>query len=81
MAARTGYALAQRDISRLEHGTRGLTALTVTRAVALARGLRWSLWDLQQATGVDFGVLPPDQEVMPFPVGELRTRYEIRGAA
>jgi transcriptional regulator with XRE-family HTH domain len=68
IAARTGDAISQRTISHLEAGSIDLGSIAATRLSALARALKWSLVDLQEATGVDLGLLPPtltdpDEEV------------------
>lgn len=75
MAARTGYALTQIAISRLELGVINPDELSVPRLNALARALCWTPWELQQATGVDLGILPEGVAWRPFPIGHARTRY------
>lgn len=59
LSSRTGDVVAQRTISHLEQGTVELPSLAINRVTALARALKWSLYDLQEVTGVDLGVEKP----------------------
>lgn len=56
VAARTGDVLNQKNVSDFEGGRVHLADTTVPRAAALARALEWSLFELQEATGVDLGL-------------------------
>jgi transcriptional regulator with XRE-family HTH domain len=58
IAARTGDAVSQRTVSHLEAGSIDLGSIAATRLAALTRALKWSLADLQEATGVDLGLQP-----------------------
>ena len=54
--ANEARVLSQRTVSELERGKYGIESLTTARVVALARALRWTLLDLQKATGADLAV-------------------------
>ena len=58
IAARSGEALSQRTVSHLEAGTIDLGSLSMGRVTALARALKWSLAEIQAATGFDLGLHP-----------------------
>jgi transcriptional regulator with XRE-family HTH domain len=49
-------AASQTTVSDLERGRRSLLALGLKTITALARALKWSLPELEKATGVDFGL-------------------------
>jgi len=70
---RSGEIVSQGTVSDLERGKISIDSLNVKRASALARALKWSLSELQEATGVDLGV--PNAEVLatsePTPVYSL----------
>jgi repressor LexA len=56
-AAATNDVLAQRTISNLENGrNESLANLGIQRLGALANALQWTLFELQDATGVDLGL-------------------------
>jgi repressor LexA len=59
--ANTAGSISQRTVSELERGKYSPDKLTAARAAALARALKWTLVDLQVATGVDFGLSPSEQ--------------------
>lgn len=65
--------MSQSYYSDIERGDKALHALTVGKLLSLARALRWSLAELQTATGVDLGV--PNAELLagdePTPVYSL----------
>lgn len=65
--------MSQSYYSDIERGDKALHALTVGKLLSLARALRWSLAELQAATGVDLGV--PNAELLagdePTPVYSL----------
>lgn len=48
--------VSQKLISEIERGEQSLLAVGIGRARNIARALRWSLNDLQAATGLDLGV-------------------------
>jgi len=55
-AAARSEVLNQTTISELENGKYELGNLTAARLAALARGLQWTLAELERAVGVDFGL-------------------------
>lgn len=56
VADRTEGVLNQKNVSDFENARVDLRDTTVTRAAALARALDWTLFDLQDATGIDLGL-------------------------
>lgn len=56
LAAEAGN-LSQTYYSEIERGEKELTGLTHTKLLGLARGLQWTLGELEKATGVDLGVV------------------------
>lgn len=56
VAGRTGDALAQRTVSHLENGKIYPTELTMARVAALSRALNWTLYEMQDALGIDLGI-------------------------
>lgn len=56
LAGATGEALSQRTVSDLEVARVNLGDLSMTRVVQLARALRWTLLEMQEATGLDLGM-------------------------
>lgn len=76
VSARTNDLVAQRTVSHLEKGTVDLASLAITRVAALARALRWTLYELQQATGVDLGIEEPTAKgFQAFPLETRRVRH------
>lgn len=63
VAAAAGDVLSQKAVSDLENGRVFLGDMSMNRVVALARALRWTLPELQAATGVDLGLEAPVQFV------------------
>jgi transcriptional regulator with XRE-family HTH domain len=77
--ANAAGSISQRTVSELERGKYSPDKLTAGRAAALARALNWTLLDLQNATGVDFG-LPTAADLDPladFPAPLYKKRDEI----
>lgn len=66
VAALGGDLLSQGTVSDLEQGRINLNRLETPRAVALARGLDWTLFQLQDETGVDLG-LEASVRAVPLP--------------
>ncbi|GAA4001978.1 hypothetical protein GCM10022631_10700 [Deinococcus rubellus] len=64
VAARTGDLVSQRTVSHLEQGTLELGSLAFSRVVALAKALRWTLPDMQRATGLDLDIAEPEGEAV-----------------
>ena len=56
VVTRAGDAFSQRTVSALETGATYLGDMSITRVVALARALNWTLSDMQRVTGVDLGM-------------------------
>lgn len=77
LASRTGDVVAQRTISHLEKGTVELPSLAMNRVTALAKALNWSLYDLQEKTGIDLGVEGPLAKG--FDAAPLEIRYITDG--
>lgn len=72
-ASRDG--ISQKAVSDLETGRVHLTDMALSRVIALAQALSWSLADMQQATGVDLGITSaaPFAEAEPTPVYSLQS--------
>lgn len=62
--------LTQTTVSELERGKYSPADLTATRLAALAKGLNWSVAELERATGLDLGLSPADK-ILDF----LETRF------
>jgi repressor LexA len=77
IAARTGDAISQRTISHLEAGSIDLGSIAATRLSALARALKWSLEDLQGATGVDLGFDRAAASTPPYIPANVREIPEV----
>ena len=74
--ANTAGSISQRTVSELERGKYSPDKLTAGRAAALARALKWTLFDMQIATGVDFGLAEaPDPSA--FPTAPYTRRDEV----
>lgn len=61
--------LTQTTVSELERGKYGPEDLTAARLAALARGLDWSVRELEQTTGVDLGL--DNHQAPPRPLRRL----------
>lgn len=59
--------LTQTTVSELERGKYGPEDLTAARLAALARGLNWSVAELEEATGLDLGLTPKSDRGAPKP--------------
>ena len=57
IALETDEHVSQRTVSALETGSTLLSSMAISRVIALARALNWSVAELQKATGVDLGSL------------------------
>lgn len=69
--------LTQTTVSELERGKYGPEDLTATRLASLARGLNWSVAELEQATGINLGLssyVPRADEAPSPPVVKPRPR-------
>jgi transcriptional regulator with XRE-family HTH domain len=77
--ANDSQVLTQRTVSELENAKYTPDSLTVSRLVALARGLEWTLFDLQTATGLDLSLGEPGEKLIPAPVQTFKL-FPIREA-
>lgn len=69
IADRTEGVLGQKNVSDFENARVDIRDTTVTRVAALARALEWTLFDLQDALGVNLGLgQNPASTVMPLAV-------------
>lgn len=75
--ANTAGSISQRTVSELERGKYSPDKLTASRAAALARALKWTLFDLQNATGVDFGLPASPDDLPGFPAPPFPRRDEV----
>lgn len=86
VAERTNGVLEQSSVSELERGESQLANLTYHRLSAYAAALGWSVWDLQERTGVYVGAEPTGGQAgglvhVPFygPVETARTSGPPQG--
>ncbi|GGO32595.1 hypothetical protein GCM10008949_30360 [Deinococcus humi] len=75
--------LTQTTVSELERGKYGPEDLTAARLSALARGLNWTVAELEAATGLNLGLSPASDDQMtvvlrPLPEG-LQAAIDIYG--
>lgn len=69
--------LSQANISDIERGKVSLENVGIQKAVALARALNWSLYDLQQETGVDLGIGQPESNATIIPDDRILLMYPV----
>lgn len=69
IAAASGDVLSQGSVTDLERGRISLDKMETRRVAALAKALDWSLYELQQATGIDLGIDAPSSNVEDAPLG------------
>lgn len=74
VSGRTGDLVAQRTVSHLENGKIYPTELTMARVTALARALDWTLFEMQEALGIDLGLTRnPASTLRPVAFGGVPT--------
>jgi transcriptional regulator with XRE-family HTH domain len=77
IADRTGDAVSQRTVSHLEAGSIELGSIAAARLAALARALRWTLGELQEATGIDLAVERASQPAVDVTIITTEPSVEI----
>lgn len=81
VAAKANYALSQRQISSLENGEpEDPTNLAFGRFAALARALDWTIFEMQDALGLDLGIGKAPGSEARFVGSKAVERYSLRDA-
>lgn len=67
LLGRIGDVMSQAYLSDIERGKVELQNISINKITALARALEWTLYDLQETTGVDIGIGKPESNVTIIP--------------
>jgi transcriptional regulator with XRE-family HTH domain len=69
--------MSQAAYSDIERGARDLLSVPTGRVIALARALNWTLEEMQEATGVDFGLVNSTRRTTAKPDPDAVTIEEL----